>query len=117
MPGNFAWDAELTVYDQAGRPDFERLQQRARTRVAMRVRTAARENPARLYVFDLLATEARDMRALPLRARKEHLRESFDDTAVLVCASAIVGAGEFVWEQVLLHGFEGNGGHAPRLTL
>ncbi|MGF6978920.1 bifunctional non-homologous end joining protein LigD [Paraburkholderia sp. JPY465] len=107
VPGDFVWDSELTVDDRAGHSDFERLQQRARTRIPLRVHAAARESPARLYVFDMLARAERDMRAPPLEVRKQRLRDSFENSAVLVYASGIVGAGEWVWEQVISHAFEG----------
>ncbi|MGF6792794.1 DNA ligase [Paraburkholderia sp. 35.1] len=107
VPGEFVWDSELTVDERTGHSDFERLQQRARTRVPLRVRAAARENPARLYVFDMLASGRRNLRTLPLDTRKRHLRDSFENTAALVYTSGIVGAGEWVWEQVIAHGFEG----------
>jgi len=107
VPGDFVWDSELTVDDRAGHSDFERLQQRARTRVPYRVRAAALESPARLYVFDMLASGARDLRPLPLETRKQHLRGSFADTAVLVYPTGIVSAGEWVWEQVRALAFEG----------
>jgi ATP-dependent DNA ligase len=38
VPGDFIWDAELTVDEPTGQSSFERLQVRARTTVATRVR-------------------------------------------------------------------------------
>jgi bifunctional non-homologous end joining protein LigD len=107
VPGSFVWDGELTVDESTGHSAFERLQQRARTRVPLRVRAAAKAHPARLYVFDMLMTGARDLRPLALATRKEHLRDSFADTPMLVYPAGIVGAGEWVWEQVETHAFEG----------
>jgi bifunctional non-homologous end joining protein LigD len=107
VPGNFIWDAELTVDEQNGRPSFERLQTRARTRIPMRVRAAAREHPARLYVFDILAAGKDDLRGMPLSERKKILRETFDDTPVLVCPVGIETAGEWVFEQAIAHDLEG----------
>ncbi|WP_368582464.1 DNA ligase [Paraburkholderia sp. BR14320] len=98
--GDFVCDAELTVDDGDGRPSFERLQTRARTSVPMRVRAAMREHPARLYVFDMLADGQADIRQRPLSERRERLRDSFENTASLVCVNGIVGAGEWVFEQV-----------------
>lgn len=107
IPGDFAWDAELTVDDQNGRPSFERLQLRAVTRSAKNVRAAARINPVRLYVFDALSIDGEDLRTLPLSERKERLRESFDDTQTLIYASGIEGAGEWVFEQAKSLDLEG----------
>lgn len=107
VPGNFVWDAELTVDEPTGQSSFERLQIRARTSVATRVRAAMKLHPARLYVFDMLADGGRDIRKLPLVERKEVLRESFENTAVLVYVTGIVAAGAWVFDQVKAHDFEG----------
>jgi bifunctional non-homologous end joining protein LigD len=107
VPGDFTWDAELVVDDDSGISSFDRLQTRARTKLPYRVREAAALHPARLYVFDMLSTGERDLRALALSKRKDFLRDAFDDTKTLVCASGVVGAGEWVFDQVKGHGFEG----------
>ncbi|WP_250477648.1 DNA ligase [Caballeronia sp. INML1] len=107
VPGDFVWDAELTVDEMSGKSSFERLQLRAGTKVEMRVRAALREHPARLYVFDMLAAGARDLRALPLFARKEALRDSFENAHTLAYVTGVVGAGAWVFEQVEAHDFEG----------
>jgi bifunctional non-homologous end joining protein LigD len=78
------------------------------------VRAAARENPARLYLFDVLALNDDDLRALPLHERKRHLREAVSDTATVIVASGVVGAGEWVFEQARAHDLEGM--VAKRLT-
>jgi bifunctional non-homologous end joining protein LigD len=107
VPGDFVWDAELTVDEPTGQSSFGRLQLRARTTVEMRVRAAVRQHPARLYVFDMLAEGERDLRQLPLIQRKEVLRDAFENTAVLVYVTGIVAAGAWVFEQVEAHDFEG----------
>ncbi|MEX3917959.1 DNA ligase [Paraburkholderia sp. BR10872] len=107
VPGSFVWDTELTVDEPDGRSSFERLQQRARTSVLTRVRAAALKDPARLYVFDMLANGKRDLRPLALGERKVHLRETFENTNRLVYVVGTADAGEWVFEQVKLHDFEG----------
>ncbi|MDP9155268.1 MAG: DNA ligase [Pseudomonadota bacterium] len=107
VPGDFTWDAELTVDDPGGYSNFEKLRSRAVTSVASRVKAGSIAQPARLYMFDMLTIGNRDLRGLPLIKRKAFLRDSFDDTGTLVCTNGIVGAGEWVFEQVELHGFEG----------
>jgi bifunctional non-homologous end joining protein LigD len=107
VPGDFVWDAELTVDDDTGRSDFERLRQRAVTKTPKNVRAAAKSDPARLYVFDALSIGGEDLRALALLARKERLRDSFDDTRTLIYASGIQGAGEFVFGQAQSLDLEG----------
>lgn len=76
VPGDFAWDAELTVDDQDGHPSFERLQIRAATSGSSRVKAAAGRHPARLYVFDIMSTGERDVRGLSLGTRKAILRDT-----------------------------------------
>lgn len=107
VPGDFAWDAELTVDDATGRPSFERLQRRAVTRTAKNVRAASRDDPARLYIFDALSIDGEDLRGLPLLERKERLRESFDDTKTLIYASGVQAAGEWVFEKAASLDLEG----------
>src|SRR5204863_75672 len=58
----FILDAELVVPDEAGRPSFQRLQNRVRVSRGLEVRRGAVETPAVLYVFDLLAFEGYDLR-------------------------------------------------------
>jgi bifunctional non-homologous end joining protein LigD len=97
----------LTVDKPTGQSDFNQLSKRARTSVASRVRAAALAHPARLYTFDALAVGHRDLRGLPLMDRKAFLRDSFEDTGTLVFVNGIVEAGEWVFEQVAEHDFEG----------
>jgi bifunctional non-homologous end joining protein LigD len=107
VSGNFIWDAELTVDEANGRSSFERLQKRAVTRVPMRVRSAMREHPARLYIFDMLADGERDIRHLSLLERKQILRDSFENTQQLVYVVGIAGAGTWVFDQAKSHDMEG----------
>jgi bifunctional non-homologous end joining protein LigD len=107
VPGDFAWDAELTVDDDAGRSSFERLRQRAVTKTPKNVRAAAKSDPARLYVFDALSIDGADLRGLPLTERKLHLRRSFDNTRTLIYASGIEGEGKMVFDEVEGLGLEG----------
>jgi bifunctional non-homologous end joining protein LigD len=71
------------------------------------VPAAARKCPARLYVFDMLASGKSDLRDRALFERKQQLRDSFDDTPRLVYTTYVEGVGEAVFEQVLAHDFEG----------
>jgi len=68
-------DGELAVLDAKGRPSFQRLQQRSQLRRTIDVDRGAAAMPATLFVFDLLAVEGRDLRALPLVERKKALAE------------------------------------------
>lgn len=107
VPGDFVWDAELTVDDETGRSDFDRLRRRAVTKTLRTVRAAAKTDPARLYVFDALSVGGVDLRDLPLMERKLYLRKSFDNTATLIYASGIEDEGKLVFQQVEELGLEG----------
>src|SRR5690606_761324 len=63
-------DGEIVVHDDAGRPSFGLLQQRAGLSGALETARAARHLPATYYVFDLLAAAGKDLRSVPLHARK-----------------------------------------------
>jgi len=107
VPGDFVWDAELTVDDDTGRSSFERLRQRAVTKTPKNVRAAVKSDPARLYIFDALSVAGADLRALPLMERKLHLRGSFDNTGTLIYASGVEEEGNLVFGEVEGLGLEG----------
>ncbi len=107
VPGDFVWDAELAVGSGRGPVEFANLQQRARTVSPRSIPAAARNCPARLYVFDMLARGRQDIRDQPLVIRKGVLRQTFDDTLTLVYVTDVETVGELVFEQVTKHDFEG----------
>jgi bifunctional non-homologous end joining protein LigD len=72
---DFVVDGEVVMHDEAGRPSFQRLQRRARVRRPMDVKRASLRQPATFYAFDLLGVAGHDLRTLPLRSRKELLRD------------------------------------------
>ncbi len=91
---HFVVDGEVVVCDANGRPNFQKLQKRGMLRRAADIRRAASELPATLYVFDLLAFEGRDARALPLSERKRLLRQIIPAQGVLQFADHIEERGE-----------------------
>ncbi|WP_233890102.1 ATP-dependent DNA ligase [Paraburkholderia flagellata] len=107
VPGDFTWDAELTVGDARSKAAFDHLQQRARTSSAKSLPAAVRRHPARLFVFDMMESGDTDLREQPLNERKAWLRDSFDDTETLIYASGVVGVGVLVFQEVRKYGFEG----------
>jgi bifunctional non-homologous end joining protein LigD len=70
----FLADGEVAVLDEASKPSFGLLQQRALLTRAPDVERAAIERPAVLFLFDLLGFEDFDLRTLPLAERKRLLR-------------------------------------------
>ena len=91
-------DGEVVMLDEQGRPQFERL----RLRTVLRpdaIERAARQEPAAIFAFDLLALEGRDLRKLPLLKRKAALQKLLKG-AKRICYTAHVGE-------------EGNGSSMP----
>src|SRR6058998_1036094 len=103
----FILDGELVVPDEAGRPSFQRLQNRAKVTRALDVRRAAVESPAVLYVFDLLAFEGYDLRPLPLEKRKALLEQIVPRVGPLKYLEHFAKDGEALYEQVVKLGLEG----------
>ena len=73
LPAGTVADGEVVVIID-GRLDFDALQNRIHP-AASRIRRLAEETPAHLALFDLLAYEGRDLRALPHRERRRVLEE------------------------------------------
>jgi bifunctional non-homologous end joining protein LigD len=99
-------DGELVVTNEAGKPNFNMLQARAKLS-AREARRAAIEAPATLYVFDLLAFSGYDLRKLPLITRKEILRKVLPQTGPLRYSEHFEKNGEALYEQVVKLGLEG----------
>jgi bifunctional non-homologous end joining protein LigD len=100
-------DGEVVVLDDAGRPSFQRLQNRARLSRPIEIRRAAVQAPATLYVFDLLALEGHDVRSLPLAQRKAILEKVVSPTGPLRYLEHFDTNGEALYEQVVQLGLEG----------
>jgi len=100
-------DGELVVPDEAGRPSFQRLQNRARVGRALDVRRAAVDSPGVLYVFDLLAFEGYDVRPLPLEKRKALLERIVPGVGPIKYIEHFEKNGEALYEQVVKLGLEG----------
>jgi len=66
-------DGELVVFDEAGRPSFELLQQRIHQTDASVVRRRMKSHPVVYVVFDLLYFDGYDLTGLPYERRRELL--------------------------------------------
>ncbi|MBM4438985.1 MAG: non-homologous end-joining DNA ligase [Candidatus Rokubacteria bacterium] len=87
----FLLDGEVVALDERGRPSFQRLQLRMHLTHAADVERARGATPVTGVFFDALAIDGRDLRALPLGARKECL-------ALLVPARGVIHYGAHVEE-------------------
>jgi bifunctional non-homologous end joining protein LigD len=68
-------DGEIVCLDPEGRSSFRALQQRFHPKNANEVEARMKEHPAYLYLFDVLYVDGYDVTSLPLRERKELLRQ------------------------------------------
>ena len=100
-------DGELVVNDDAGRPSFHRLGERARMSRATDIRRWSVEQPATLFLFDLLAAEGFDARGLPLLERKRLLRMVVPEVGPLRWLDHFETDGKAVYAQVTQLGLEG----------
>src|SRR5207244_7643526 len=100
-------DGELVVPDEAGRPSFQRLQNRAKVSRALDVRRGAVESPAVLYGFDVPAFGGYDLRPLPLERRKPLLEQIVPRVGPIKYLSHFEKDGEALYEQVVKLGLEG----------
>jgi bifunctional non-homologous end joining protein LigD len=69
----FVLDGEIVALDEGGRSSFQRLQARMNLRRAADIERARASVPVTAIFFDVLALDGRDLRRLPLEARKECL--------------------------------------------
>src|SRR5438270_7704025 len=68
-------DGEIVCFDERGQSSFRSLQQRFHLKNAREVEARRKQYPAYLYVFDLLYADGYDVTTLPLRERKELVRQ------------------------------------------
>ncbi len=103
----FIIDGEVIVHDAQGLPSFSRLQKRGRLKRRIDVDRAAVEYPATFHVFDLIAFEGFDLRALTLIDRKEALQRLLPSVGPLRFSEHIAEQGEAMFGHVQKMGLEG----------
>jgi bifunctional non-homologous end joining protein LigD len=100
-------DGEIVVLDDAGKPSFQLLQQRARLSRPLDVDHAAARSPATYFVFDLLAFEDFDVRPLALGDRKTLLRQLLPPRGPIRYADHVAERGREFYDQIRQLGLEG----------
>jgi len=102
LPGEqFGLDGEVAVFDAKGRSDFGDLQQAL---------SEGHGGRLALIAFDLLYLDGKDLRGVPLRARKELLRALIPkeaETGALRYSDHIEGAGDAIFKEAGKRGLEG----------
>jgi len=104
---DFVLDGEVVAHDAAGRPSFQRLQQRARLRRSLDVKWASLRRPTTFYAFDLLGLCGHDLRGLGIEERKAILRDLLPPVGPLRFVDHFLGQGEALFDQVIALGLEG----------
>ena len=91
--GPVVLDGEVCVLDEIGRSNFDALHERARAR------RWAKGQPAVAYcVFDVLYMGGDDLRELPLRLRREVLREALpQNEGAILRVTGVEGEGEWLY--------------------
>ena len=103
-PGDFVVDGEIVAFDR-GLPSFERLQGRMQIKDPERARRTG--IAVHLYLFDLLGLDGQDTRNLPLRTRKEILRQTLSFDEPLHFTSHRNERGEEFFREACRRGWEG----------
>lgn len=83
-------DCEVVCFDSAGRPSFERLQQRTGKATSI----SQRSYPVSLVAFDLLYCNGYDIRKSPLIERKQLLQALITPSPVLRVSEHFTGPGQ-----------------------
>lgn len=109
LPFDLVLDGEIVIIDGNGRPDFNALQRRAQRTRQIDVARAAVTTPATFFAFDLLALDGRDLRRLPLTARKDLLKRLLAEagSSVLRYIDEVPERGEDLFAAVAQLGLEG----------
>jgi bifunctional non-homologous end joining protein LigD len=90
-------DGEVVVLDDAGRSQFQLLQNFQKTG----------QGPLRYYVFDLLYLDGRDLRGEPLSRRKALLAEVIAGLPDVLLSEHVEEQGAAFYQAAIAHGLEG----------
>jgi len=90
-------DGEIVVMDEKGRPRFELLQNYAKER----------QGQLAYQVFDILYLDGHDLRALPLRRRKEVLEQIVPPESIVRFTEHLEEQGILFFRAAVEHGLEG----------
>jgi len=109
IQGSYVLDGEIVYFDAAlGRPVFQKVLQRERTRTSAAIARSLAEQPVSYVLFDLLAAHGEDLRNRPYAERYARLREAFPpngDPSLFV--TDLFDDGPALWRWVEERGWEG----------
>jgi len=104
---NAVLDGEVVAFDSAGRPSFQRLQQRMNLAAPSEVQRMRREVPVQLFVFDILWLDGEDLTGLPWTERRALLEEVVVRGKGIDVTLAVPEHGKALWESAKERGLEG----------
>jgi bifunctional non-homologous end joining protein LigD len=103
----FVIDGEIVALMDDGRPNFGMLQTRMHVSDPATARKLSFSTPTIDFVFDLLAFDGFDLRAMPLEKRKETLHQIVRGEGPIRYCDHIVGRGKDFFQAVAQAGLEG----------
>jgi bifunctional non-homologous end joining protein LigD len=95
--GKMIIDGEVVVFNEAGMPDFQKLQ----------LYSENTHLPIIYYVFDILSYKGKDVTGLSLVERKSLLKKVLPTNSVIRYCDHVAGAGEAFFEQIVAKNMEG----------
>lgn len=99
-------DGEIVAFE-AGKPSFQRLQQRMHVRDTRKVERLAEQVPVVFMVFDLLYLDGKDLTRLPLAERQQHLRDVVVPSEHIQVSPVVKGDGSALFTAAGEQGLEG----------
>jgi bifunctional non-homologous end joining protein LigD len=103
----FVMDGEIVALNDDGRPNFSRLQNRMHVQDPAAARKLSFSIPVIDFVFDLLAFDGFDLRAMPLQERKELLSRLIRGEGPIRYCDHIIGRGRDFFAAAAETGIEG----------
>jgi DNA ligase D-like protein (predicted ligase) len=100
-------DGEVVCLDAKGRSSFSALQQRFNLQDIRAVRARMIENPAFLYVFDVIYLDRHLLTSVPLKERKGLLTDVVEWSERIRCIEFRREKGTALWRKACQHGEEG----------
>ena len=99
-------DGEIAVFAD-GRPSFAELAERDHQNDRLRIDFLSRSMPASYVVFDIIYAKEKSVMNLPLRERKQILREGLQESEFVTIADSFPEKGEDYFQAALKMGIEG----------
>lgn len=104
---NMILDGEIVALDEKGRPSFQLLQQRSGLSAKDKVERAEMEIPIVYYAFDILYVAGRQVTKLPLKERRETLKQDFKEDDLIKIVRDLGTDGVKAFDVCVHHGLEG----------